>query len=400
MIYPVCFAVSVFFSYVAYKTEKRWKFWVFSFLSLSITLLLAGLRDYSVGTDTSHYYKWPAFWGKASTLGSFGKYMKFYLNQGFTEVLFAALIGVVAHTGSFTLFLFLAHAWILVWVYIGIHRLRHYVQPWMVLLLFYFAFYNHSLNIMRQYMALSFIFAFYMDLPQKKYLRYSIVVVIASLFHISGLISIFLLLIHWFLCGKHEKLKTISRLSFGRRQQIIFLIVLLFIACFNPFVRVLVKFGFIHGKYLYYVSEPFTSYNLLVILFLMIEMIALRLFYKDLREKNSAYGFFFTVSVVYFLMYQITAIVLHGKRIAAFGSLPNLVTLALLPHGLRGQIAFTLPKWLGERTIVLFRFPKCCTEKQRHMIGNALVFVGVLAYWLYVYLLRNSSGTLPYSLIF
>lgn len=164
MIYLACFALSAFFAYLAQRQEKRWRFLLLSAASVLLPVLLATFRDLSVGTDTSHYFEMTRYWGTASKVDSLAEYMAFYLPKGYGEYLFALLVGVIGQTGNFTLFLFVVHAWIMIFVYIGAWRLRDRVQPWLVLLLFFLAFYNHSLNIMRQYMALSLMFAVLADL--------------------------------------------------------------------------------------------------------------------------------------------------------------------------------------------------------------------------------------------
>lgn len=398
--YIACYALSVLFAYLAYKEGKGRKFVLFSVISILIPVLIAGLRDYSIGIDTMNYYEMERYWGMASEADSFGDYLAFYVPKGYGELFFAFVVGLVGQTGSFTLLLFVIHAWIMICVYIGAYRLREHVRPWLVLLLFYLAFFSHSLNVMRQYMALSLVFAFLADLPQKKYLRFVLAVDIATLFHASGLLSFGLLLVHWLLYGDFGKIRKEWNPTLRQRQIGTFAAVATMVVLFNPAVRLAIKAGLLHKKYLYYVKDIFAGYNLLVILFLAVELVALWVLYQNLREKNREFVFFATISVVYFILYQSTAFVMYGKRIAACCSLANLITLAMLPTGLGNEISVTLPKQLGGKTFTFFRFLGKLDEKQKELLGTVLVIGVVFVYWAYVYLLRNSSETMPYRFIF
>jgi len=398
--YLICFAISSYCAFLACREEGKKKFFLFSALSILLPVLLAGLRDYSIGIDTSNYYDMERYWATASVSDSLWEYMAFYHTRGLGEYFFALLVGIMGQTGSFTLFLLVVHAWIIIWVYIGAYRLRKHVQPWLILLLFYLAFFSHSLNVMRQYMALSFMFAFLMDLSQKKYLRYLIAVAIATMFHTSGLLSVGILIVHWLMYGDYGKLRIKQDFSLRQRQIFIFIAVAVMVVIFNPLVRLLIGTGLLHKKYMFYVKNPFKGYNLLVILFLLVEMVAIWILRKGLKERKPIFEFFYTLSVVYFLLYQLTAVVVYGKRIAACCALSNLVTLAMLPQGLNDVVTVELPGWLGGRHITVFRFPENFDEKKKRILGIVLVIGGVFAYWLYVYAFRNSSETMPYRFVF
>ena len=400
MIYLACFLLSALFAFFAAKAQSRWKTIVFSFLSIILPVLLAGLRDISVGIDTSNYYDMERYWATASVVDSVKEYMAFYLPKGYGEVLFALLVGVMGQIGNFHLFLFVVHGWIITCVYIGAFRLRKYIQPWLVLLLFYLAFYSHSLNVMRQYMALSIVFVFMADLLEKKYLRYCIGVVLATMFHTSGFLTIGLLVIHVIINGDFRRVLPRFDPSMRKRKLFIFVIVAAVVLLFNPVVRLLVSEEILHKKYMFYVKSPFKGYNLLMTLCLLAEMIPLMLLRKNLKRRTPVFDFFFTTSVVYLILYQITAFVTYGKRIAACCSFANLVTLALLSQGLDEEIAFVTPRWLGGKKITLFKFPQRFDEKNRRILATVLVIGAVTFYWAYVYVLRNSSETIPYRFFF
>ena len=76
MIYLVCFGISTLFAFFANRTKSRAAFLFLSVLSISVTVALAGLRDYSIGIDTANYMSLPRFWAGAVKRSTLGAYME------------------------------------------------------------------------------------------------------------------------------------------------------------------------------------------------------------------------------------------------------------------------------------------------------------------------------------
>ena len=429
MIYFVCFIASAIAAYFANKTSDRKRFLLLSVISVLITILLAGLRDYEVGIDTINYLSKKRYWLGAISAESLGAYMKYYMGIGYGEPLFALLCGFVAQTfGNYSVFLLLVHAIIVSGVYIGAYRFRKIANPAFVLLLFYLVFYNHSLNIMRQYMAMAIVFAALADVPRKKYIRYSVAVIFAAMFHTSALLGLGAVVIHWYLyCdwkryahnGKRaferlgrvlfrnrkpereiknrrfakiiaffrkvfnsckeiynrvriwvEKIEPVVR----RRQVILFSAMLLLVLLFSPLCRLAIHMGLLHEKYLWYLDMSRAQHTTLITLFLLLEMGVLLLWHKYLRRSSRLFDFFFANTGTYLILHQISMFLVYGKRVAAYFSLANLVTIAMIPRMYR--------------------------DKKRRIIACVLVLCVVVFYWFYCYILRNASRTYPYNFVF
>ena len=413
MIYLVCFAISLLFMYFANKTQNRKLFVAFSVGSILFPVLLAGLRDYSVGIDTMNYLTYPRYWGGASSADSLGTYLKDYMDLGIGEPLFALLCGAVAQlAGNYSVFLILVHTLIITGVYIGVYRFRKEVNPVAVMALFYLVFYNHSLNIMRQYMAMAIVFAVLADIMQGKYLRYCICVAIAMLLHTSAALGFVVLFVYWFVCGdwnwgigkvkclgqkakslickkvsaceekpeKAPKCAVAYTLWDGFKTKILWRQVVLFAALgllvlvFNPLCHLLIHIGLLSKRYLWFLNMQETGHATMVTLFLLLEMAAVIVLYKKLKKTNRLFDFFFACSGAYLILYQLSAFIVYGKRVAAYFSLANLITIAMLPR------AFD--------------------NKKHRLFAYLAVFGVVLFYWLYSYALRNASGTFPYTFVF
>lgn len=103
-------------------------------------------------------------------------------------------------------FFFLTSLIILVCYYKGIKRL----SPYFYLSIFLFiiaGFYFESANIVRQYVAMSLLFCGFIDFVEKRWLQYSLWVIIAAMFHISVLLVFPLIFLSnyrystWMLCS-------------------------------------------------------------------------------------------------------------------------------------------------------------------------------------------------------
>ena len=109
-------------------------------------------------------------------------------------------------------------------------------------------------------------------------------------------------------------------------------------------------------------------------LFLLIEIAALLVFYRKYEKQIPSFSLFFTCSISYLILQQVSFFLVYGKRVAAYFSLMNLITIAMIPKAFENK-------------------------KYRRLAYLAVVGV-TLFYWFYCYMLRNASQTYPYKFIF
>lgn len=373
MIYLVCFAASTLFAHLANKTDKKNKFIIFSFVSIAVTVLLAGLRDYSIGIDTMNYLIKDRYWAGAISSNSLLDYLKFYFPLGYGEPLFALLVGVIAqYTGSFSFFLLVCHAIILACVYIGCFRFRKYINPAFVLVLFYLFSYNYSLNIMRQYMAIAIIFAFFADIHEKKYLRFCISVIIAALFHSTAIISLAFLLLYFLLY--YQPKNNIINISTRQRMPLIAGFLFIVVLFFKPIISVLMNIGVLNKRYGFFLDPANASPALIVSTIAILVILTADYCRKEISEKFEKYVFFFMCSVSYFIILQLTYSVYFGKRISLYFEMANLITIGLIENSQK-------------------------SKKVQKVVRVIILFIALL-YWIYSNLLKNSNKTLPYAFCF
>lgn len=365
MIYLICFAASVFCADLAYKEKERWKFILYSALSILLPVLLATFRSYSVGTDTLNYLTKEEFWGGAIAADSIGEFFYNIFQADYEEPLFALLIGVVAQwTGEYRVFLFLVHLVIMICVYIGIYRYRKSVNPVLVLLLFYLFFYNYSLNIMRQFMAMAIVFAFAADIQEGRFLRYCIAVIVATLIHTTAVISIGLLLLYIFVYFRHEKFS----ITIQKREYSLACVLYLVVLFFAPVMRVLTGSG---ARYSFFVSEGLHSPSIVAIAISTITVFFAIMHKKQLSKRFKYFEFQFMCSVCHLILLQMSYSIVYGRRIAMYFSFVDLITIAMF-----------------ESTQL--------NLQRRKAVRNVIVAIALL-YWVYSYPIANGSGTIPYA---
>lgn len=384
MAYLVCFGLSIFFAYLSLKETNRYRKFAFLIISAALPIILAGLRDFSIGIDVENYrINKIQYWPSAVSSDSVWEYMA---SNDWAEPLFSLFMGIIAQTtGCFRLFLLLSHTAIIAGVYVGAMRLKKHADPALVIALFYLIFFNHSLNIIRQYMAMALIFAFLKDIEEKRFIRYSVVVLIASLIHSTALLAFGALVIYGILYGKYTvggykigkfTLGKKHDLSPKQRQLLIIITLGLGVLLFEPMCRLLITLGILGEKYMFYIVSETRSYAGIVSIFLVWELLMAYLLRRRLKKSDSLSGFYLVVSVCYLILQQLTAFIVFGKRIAAYFSLQNLVTVGIIDHSLRN------------------------CDKRIRLASKITIITLALMYWFAFYYVRNASQTMPYQWCF
>lgn len=369
MIYLFCFIISAGFAFFASRAENRTKFYILSFFSIAVMVALAGFRDYTVGTDTYNYLNKQMYWGGAVSADSLWDYFKFYFPLGYGEPLFAILVGVIAQlTGNFTIFLIVCHTIILICVYIGIFRFKNYINPAFVLLVYYLLYYNHTLNMTRQYIAVSIVFCFLADIPQNKIFRFCIAVLVAILFHTTAILALIIPFIYFFLYKDYRKIKV----SMYQRKLALTVIVGMIVIFFPVLVNLLVNIGILNSRYLFFLNNKDASPTIIVMAMVIIGLVAADFFKDKIKKKCQFYDFYFMSSAVYLILLLLTYSLVYGRRVAFYMSMVDLITIGLIES--------------------------CQDTEKKQRVTRIAILTIIFIYWIYTYVLSNASQTFPYVL--
>lgn len=370
MVYLICYIISVLFAYAARTCKSRIAFVMLSIVSISVTALLAGLRDITVGIDTVNYLEHPLYWAGAEQCDGIISFLHHTVASTRTsvpEVVFAFLIGLVQQTtGSYHVFLCVVHFIIIGCIYIGAFRLRDHADPELVLFMFYLLYFGQTLNIFRQYMAMAVLFAAFADIEKGRHGRYIIITVIAFFIHNTAVLGLLPLLLYRIMYSKnglgkvsdYKKIAICSILVIGVRSVL-------------PMLHLLINMGIIKSNFLWYLNVEAAESHALVFLFLLLEAVGILLFRKHYKQLNH-YEFFLFCSVSFVCLTVVGSWIKYGDRLAEYFSLINLITI--------GMIA------------------KCQDLTERRLLLKGTTIGVVLFYWVYVYVIKNASETMPYIL--
>lgn len=202
--YLTCFATSSFLFWLAERIKNRsieLRYFIYG-IALLIPTILAGIRDVSVGTDVL-VYGYPIFKDACYT-DNFG----FFVNQWKRiEIGYLGLNFIVSRlTFSHNFFLGLIMFIEVLFVFLVLKQWKNKIPLWLGMLVFYLLFFNSSLNLMRQSLALSIAFFGIRFVFERKLGRFIFWCLLGALFHKSVLILI-LYYPFWTFTNKFTSLK-------------------------------------------------------------------------------------------------------------------------------------------------------------------------------------------------
>lgn len=368
--YLVTFLISIFFIYVG-ESNKNNKIGgrILVLLGLIFPCLLAAFRNVSIGTDTKGYvYNLYKFSSESNNLFAFfDKAYIYYSQKNYLYLLNTYIIG--KNNLPFGLLLFINEALVIFPIYFSFKILKFNRNKILIgMITFYFIFYNSTLNIVRQSIAIAFIvlsFSQYIKSEniKKKILSY-IYLFIAMEFHTTAIISIILLWGYKFYSSKKINEKTKQTVSI-----LCILFSVLIVIFYKQFLTFLAKSGIFTLATLYlrrYLAYDFSFYQFVIniIIFFMIT------FNKNYFIKNECnYNYLILLSII------------------------NLN----ISSGLGYFIMFSQRIMYYTQYILLFCFishVKIDTENKK-MIYDIYIFLLLISWILYIGI-KNTHETVPY----
>jgi len=287
MIYYYLFVISIFVAGMVLLTNLHQKRKIYIILFFIISFLFMGLRSKYIGTDTLWYCNYfdiikTEKLSVALSNGSKGMYLYIIYNKIISYISLDSQILIISNAFIISL---LASTAIF---YIG----KKHIFLSSILYIFMY-YYFTSFNTSRQYIALLIVTnALYFLLYKKKYLLFLFLVIIASMFHITAIISFVFFPLSFF---DFSKMKTFIIMS------LIFIIFLLFSN------QLIVLFGKIFPDYQGYVDSisDFSNIGRTMILILVNLVIFLCIFLSyrtfennNLSKNDSFFLFLFLISIL------------------------------------------------------------------------------------------------------
>ena len=371
LFYLITFSISLLAAEEADQYyEDRTKYYIFSFIAVLPLILLASVRDHTVGSDTDFYHipvwiKSVYFHGTFEELNSMstqeGGYIFInYLISRFTQNIF---------------FLFLVlYSFVFIPFYVVAFKFRKMASPVLILFFFYFLFYNESLSTVRQAVAMSLAMLGLVCLIQKKYYWTIIYLLIAFSFHVSTILMLIFPLIY----------KTIKNVKLLNHPYLYFsfaIIAYLVFTFTDEIISLLISSNIIDAKYIVYTSENDTfeaglnkTYLIMKIAILLYVMIVFifRKRYKKLVQ------FSLIVASLDLGMTMLGEINFHLIRLTLY---PRLMSCLYLPILFRK-----------------FKFHIPINKAYYEIPISSVMIIMTLIYWYYVYIHGDFAATSEYKI--
>lgn len=379
-VYLIGFSLSTLL--IAYAQKKRLSvFLTVSIIALLIPCLIAGLRAQNVGTDVMVYAK--NLTNSAIQADSVGEYFRSYWYLDWRnmyvqdiEPAFSLLVYLVAKlTNSLGAVLFAIQAVTILPIYAALARNRKNAPVWLGMLIFYFLYYNATLNLMRQWMALSFLLLAYQMLRERKPVLTVLFCAVAFLFHFSAVIVIAVYGIYWLLwvCRRNYIAHQNLQIQVSSALAVtLFAAAMLAVMNLPLIIKLLSMVGF--DRYNNYLEGEQFSLMLNQIILRLPLLAVLIIGWKDLKRTDRAAAFYLAMVLLDMVAAQLVSVDVNAIRISYF---------------------FSIYAVLWVPTV----YQACAPGLKRTTVA-LLVVAYTLFFWYFTYVLQIRHQTIPYQFYF
>lgn len=373
-VYLFGFFLSIVLFAISDKIVKRQK-WFFAMVALLIPCFIAGFRAESIGVDTEGYLV-PMIKAAISS-DSFIEYLNsgwyriwrnlYVKDYEFGFILVVYIVSKLFH--SIAAVQFMVQLLAVIPIYLAVKKSRS--RMWIGMSVYYFIYFNTSLNMMRQMIAVGLVtlaLQYYIEENKKTFIM---LIVLSMLFHYSGIIGLVVAPIYTYVQRDSKKNKCFGFKvkSYYINMLIVILVAIAALLSIGVIARILPYIGF--GKYVNYLISATGTGRLqflpnqvitrlpVVILFI--------LNWKKLRKNEDKLCFYFTMVCIDIIVSQLASINTYSGRIAVYFSI----------YG-------------------IYSYSSLCTKGRHKLVTMAMMLGYLVFYWWYFYVLLGRDSTVPY----
>lgn len=380
MIYIAAFLVSCIFFWLSEKCKSGFSKNFFAVIAILVPCILAGLRADTVGTDVKIYVE--PLYNAAKESHTFSAYMKQrwfviwrYMYVKDFEIGFSLLVFFIQKIGgSFATVLFVIQMLIIGPIFLGLKKMHKPYPIFFGMFVFYCLFYNTSLNMMRQWIAMAILFMAFPYLVSEEKKKYCILVLVACLFHNSAIMGFAILAVYMYSTKKKDSIKIANfKLDEAMSPIKIFVYGCVALLSLNIITTILSYTGL--SKYVGYIQGDTGLYLLPSQIFLRLPIILLFVIrWKRILKEDRLAPFYGSMLVLDLLASQLMSINAYAFRIGSFFSEYNMLSYSAMVYA-------------GNRKYRTNRY-----------VTLLYVFVDMLCYWAYYYVIIGTHATFPYVL--
>lgn len=384
-IYIIVFIFSCLFIGLSELLKNNFMKNCFVIIGILLPCFLAAFRSEVIGTDIRVYVK-PIFEAAQNTnnLNDFfdeSWYLIWrYKTVGDYEIGFTLIIYFITKIfNSLSMVLFTIHFLIIFPIYKGLEYFKKKLSIWYGLMTFYLLFYNASLNMMRQWIAMAFLFLSIKYLIRNDKIKYIITILIAMLFHTSALLGVLIYFIYKYIMNGVDKkvkcrvyLKDMRFSSATYKIATVTMIGLILIGGLNFIIQFIKIIGL--NQYVGYISgdiniAPNQILIRLPIIFLYI------INYKYISKKEKTAPFWLAMLIIDLLVSQLASISAYSFRVSVYFSEYSIMSIPLMGR--------SIPFRNGRKVIVF-----------------VILIIYLFFYWWFYFVYSGIHETVPYVSIF
>lgn len=366
MIYLAVFAFSVFMLYCSEKTKKRLNRRLYILLALLVPSVLAGLRDYTIGADVLNYGNiWFERAHIATTLTDFLKSAN-RQSVGIGYALLNYLVGRFTENSHW--FYFVLSLLEMSLLYLAVKRYKKNIGLVLSFIVFFFFYYNESYNMLRQMVALLIVLNSFQFIIERKLIKFLLVVICASLFHVTAIISIVLY--------------PLSLLSESKLRKVYYWLIgaglMGVIVGFSNIVSFFASKGIISGdRFSFYTEgDGVTGGRIIRLVFFALMFVVFTIKKKKIEKRfkytNTLYVYcIFSLGLTALVFLYTNSFII---RVAYYFDIFMILYVPLIAKSLNIQYG-----------------------KKRALTQGSIITIYYFVYWLIVYVIRNGAGTVPYK---
>lgn len=350
--------------------DDRRRFIAGSLLAVLPPILIAGLRDSTVGSDTDLYVI-PIFNGIASNGQNLIEFLDSYPGMEWGYLFVNYVIAQI--TDEPFVLLLCIHILIIIPMFVTAMKWRDYLPPVLFMFVFYMIFFQETLSIARQSIAISLSMYAITLLWEKKYVYYGVYMIIAFLFHQTAVVALTFPMIYFF----------VDRFSI-RQYYMIFigaaLVIALFFLNLDNILIWMIENGYLDLKFLKYTSADDVFTPALGATNLVVKVVTIAyIIYIMVSFKSDTLLKFFLVTAILDMLFSLCALILQPlDRISLYY---RIMTCISLPY-------------------LIYHYPVISTDEDTPYTRPVEVLMGLMlfVYWFYVYMLGDYDDTASYQL--
>lgn len=194
--YILLLALTTLFAYFAdtlFKKDRRQS--IFFIIGIVILYtIIAGLRDFGIGIDTNVYIE--DYFNTAKSLVSVKEFLSIVsMDKGF---LFLCWLSSLISSDK-QVVLVVVELWIIAFTMHGAYMLKrdHGMKLWIFVFIYFFMFFGYSINLMRQFCAMSLLFWGFVWLRNGNWKVYVLAQFVAYYFHSSSVIFVLVPMVYF-----------------------------------------------------------------------------------------------------------------------------------------------------------------------------------------------------------